>query len=309
MSQPFSSPLRRWLRRGLIVAAALAVIGGALVSWGLVQAERKLQRRIEAPLHRVAVPEDAAGFERGRYLFASRGCATCHGSSGAGKDFVNDGQGLRIHAPNITPGSGSAVLGYRSEDWVRTVRHGVKPDGRPLFVMPSEDYNRFTDADIGALVAYLQRLPAQAGAGFSAELPLVVRLAYGFGVLQDAAAKIDHRLPPQQPVPEAASVEHGQYVANMCIGCHGAQLSGGKIPGAPPGWPAAANLTPGSGSVMPRYPDAAAFVAMMRTGLRPDGSGGIREMPFSSFRQMSEVDLQALYVFLRSLPARPGGER
>ena len=41
---------------------------------------------------------------------------------------------------------------------------------------------------------------------------------------------------------------------------------GGRIPGAPPDWPAAANLTPGIGSAMLRYGSAEAFRTMLRTG-------------------------------------------
>lgn len=29
-----------------------------------------------------------------------------------------------------------------------------------------------------------------------------------------------------------------------CTGCHGAHFGGGAIPGAPPDWPAARNITP-----------------------------------------------------------------
>ena len=58
-------------------------------------------------------------------------------------------------APNISPGPGSVVAKYTPADWERSLRHGVKPDGRPLMIMPSEDYNRLTDADLGALVAYV----------------------------------------------------------------------------------------------------------------------------------------------------------
>ena len=51
---------------------------------------------------------------------------------------------------DIGQGPGSVTAAYRVEDWVRAVRHGVKPDGRPIRIMPSEDYNRMTDADLGA---------------------------------------------------------------------------------------------------------------------------------------------------------------
>ena len=91
-----------------------------------------------------------------RYLFSSRGCVDCHGADGAGRTFVDDGRGVRIKGPNISPGPGSLVVRYQPEDWVRAIRHGVAPGGRPLMIMPSEDYNRLTDADLAALVAYMR---------------------------------------------------------------------------------------------------------------------------------------------------------
>ena len=115
-----------------------------------------------------------------------------------------------------------------------------------------------------------------------------------------------HSLPPAQPVAEAVNAQHGAYVANMCIGCHGEHLSGGKIPGGPPDWPAAANLTPGEGSAMVRYKDADQFTAMMRSGKRPDGTA-IQVMPFESLSKMDDVDLPALYAFLKTLPPRAAG--
>ena len=101
------------------------------------------------------------------------------------------------------------------------------------------------------------------------------------------------------------SPAHGAYVANMCIGCHGAGLSGGKIPGAPPDWPAAANLTPGEGSAMKAYSGAAQFQQMLRTGKRPDGSAVSSVMPFASLKEINDTDAQALYLYLASVAPRP----
>ena len=123
------------------------------------------------------------------------------------------------------------------------------------------------------------------------------------GIVNDASEKIDHSLPPAQPVPEGITPAHGAYVANGCIGCHGAKLAGGKIPGAPPDWPPAAKLTPGAGSALDRYPTAEDFMAMLKTGKRPDGSSVSTVMPFVSLKEMNEVDVRALYLHLRSLPA------
>lgn len=29
---------------------------------------------------------------------------------------------------------------FKDADWVRAIRHGIKPDGTSMFVMPVEDY-------------------------------------------------------------------------------------------------------------------------------------------------------------------------
>lgn len=298
--------MSKWLKIGGAVLAALVLLAAAAVLAGLRMAEGRMQRQVEVVVRPVAFRSDAAAVERGRYLFASRGCADCHGANGAGRTFVEDGQGLRIKGPNISPGPGSVVARYGPEDWVRAIRHGVAPSGRPLMVMPSEDYNRFTDADLAALVAYIRSLPPVAGGPAVVELPLPARVLYGFGAIQDAAAKIDHGLPPAQPVPEGVNLQHGAYVANMCLGCHGPQLAGGRIPGGPPDWPPAPNLTPGEGTAMARYADAESLGRLFKSGKRPDGSA-VKVMPFESLREMSDTDVRALHLYLRSLRPQPQG--
>ncbi len=297
--------LFKWL--GIAVGlAAVVVIAVAATGW--LQAERKMGRRVDVSVAALVLPTEAAALERGRYLFDSRGCAECHGANGGGRKVIDSG-GLLVISPHISPGPGSATAAYRVEDWVRAIRHGLKPDGRPLMVMPSEDYNRFTDADLGALIAYARQLPAISGETAVVQLPPPVRILYGLGLIKDAAAKIDHSLAPPAAVPEGPTVEHGRYVAQMCVGCHGEGYGGGKIPGGPPDWPAAANLTPGAGSAMaPRYASVEAFMTMMKSGKRPDGTG-IAVMPFASLSQMNETDLRGLHAFLQSLPAREAGSR
>jgi mono/diheme cytochrome c family protein len=298
--------MKRWIKWTAGTGATVLVLVAAAAAVGWQLGEKKMARKVEVAVKPVAYVDDAQALERGKYLFESRGCIECHGINGGGRVFVEDGKGLRIAGPNIT--RTGVTGGYQPQDWVRTIRHGVKPSGQPLMVMPSEDYNRLTDADLAALVAYVRSLPPQQGGGAIIELPLPVRVLYGFGAIKDAAAKIDHSLPPAQPVPVAADARHGAYVANMCIGCHGEHLSGGKIPGGPPDWPPAANLTPGEGSAMARYPDASRFVAMLRSGKRPDGTS-IQVMPFESLSKLNDVDAQALYAYLKTLAPRAGGGR
>lgn len=293
-----------------IFVGTLVVLAGVVAgATGFAQfgSEMKLHRIIKVQVTPIALPVDQAALDRGAYLFLSRGCAECHGANGGGKVVIDDG-GLFVKAPQIVPSKGSVTESYKPEDWVRTIRHGVKPNGEPAFVMPSEDFNRLTDADVGAIVSYVRSLPPVAGTSSEFRVPLVVRFLYAAGMIKDAAEKIDHSLPPAQPFASDDETARGAYVAAACKGCHNEFLSGGTIPGAPPTWPPAANLTPGLDSVMPRYPNAEAFAAMFRSGKRPDGSAISRVMPFGMLSHMSEADINALYGFLKTVAAaKPGG--
>jgi cytochrome c553 len=151
------------------------------------------------------------------------------------------------------------------------------------------------------LLSYIRSLPPATGQGAVFALPLPVRVLYGFGAIQDAAAKIDHALPPQAPVAEGVTIEHGRYIASMCMGCHGPKLEGGKVPGGAPDWPPAARLAPGHGSVMSdRYAETDAFLKMLRSGTRSDGSA-IAVMPFETLSKLSDTDARALHLYLASL--------
>ncbi len=295
-----STTTRRVARIAGIGLAVVLLLAASAVVVGLLLAERTLHRRVVLPDGVVpfASTADATVLERGRYLYATRGCVDCHGRDGAGRVFVDAPNGLRLAGPHIGPGS--VTERYGPADWERAIRHGVSPQGHALFAMPSADYNRLTDADLAALVAHARSLPAVAGTPREVRLPTVVKVLYGFSVIRDAAAKIDHALPPAVPVPAGVSAAHGAYVANMCVGCHGAALHGGKVPGGPPDWPPAPRLAPGDGSALTSYPGADDLLRLFRTGTRADGSA-VQVMPFESLREMSETDVRALHLYLRGL--------
>ena len=165
--------MNKWVKRGGTAVVALVVLAGGAVFLGVRMADARMERKVDVKVQPVAYRSDAQSLERGKYLFNSRGCVDCHGDNGAGRTFVEDGGGLKIKGPNISPGPGNVVAAYQPLDWVRAIRHGVAPSGRPLMVMPSEDYNRFTDGDLASLVAYVRSLPPVQGTGAE------VRLAAG----------------------------------------------------------------------------------------------------------------------------------
>ncbi|MGZ5596491.1 MAG: c-type cytochrome [Usitatibacter sp.] len=293
--------MKKGLKVSAVAIAALLVLAGGAFAGAVWLGERKLQRPVEIRVVPVPYAKDAASLKLGKYLFETRGCADCHGTDGRGIVFVDAPNGMYLKAPNITGGMGGVVSDYNEGDWVRVIRHGVNSKSHALLAMPSEAYNRMSDPDLAALVAYVRALSPVPGESAVIRLPVVVKALYGVGMIRDASEKIDHRKPPSPPVPVVANAEHGAYLAAMCVGCHGPSLAGGRIAAAPPEWPPAADLTRGS-AAMARYDGAEKFVAMMRTGKRPDGTEVSQVMPFMSLRNLNDTDLNALYAYLARPP-------
>lgn len=154
--------MQRWMKWTAGSAVLLGMVVVATVASGLYRAEQKRNRYIDIKPRPVAYTTDAQTIARGRYLYSSRGCAECHGAQGTGRAFGNDGKGTRLAGPNITPTG--VVARYQPADWNSVMRHGVKPNGRPVMVMPSEDYNRLSNDDLSALVSCVRQL-ASTGTG------------------------------------------------------------------------------------------------------------------------------------------------
>jgi hypothetical protein len=51
----------------------------------------------------------------------------------------------RIVAPNLT----SAVRRYSDAQLVAIIRHGLRPDGHSVVVMPAQEFSVLTDQDLG----------------------------------------------------------------------------------------------------------------------------------------------------------------
>ena len=291
---------------GAVLLVIVAFAGGAL-AFAVWLGDQKLGREVLVKVVPIAYASGPAALKQGRYLYETRGCVSCHGPDGGGRVMIDEPNGMYVRTPNITSGPNSAVVNYGEADWVRAIRHGVSPRGHALFIMPSELYNRLSDADFAALVAYVRSLPPIAGEPGVVRLPFIVKALYGLHVMRDASEKITHSLPPPPPVAAAVNVEHGAYVARICMGCHGETLAGGRGPETPPNDPVPANLTPGEGTVLARYDTLDKFAAMMRSGLRPDGS--VVRMPLDMLAAFNETDIAAIYAYLKTLPPRPTGNR
>lgn len=291
---------------------------GSLLSMGLIAAmglygysHYKLNRTYSLDLSPLPIPTDAASIERGRHLAtAVAKCIDCHGPALGGKVFVDEPALGRIVAANLTRGEGGIARRYEDEDWVRAIRHGVRPDGKAALFMPASEYSHLTDADLVAIIAYVKTVPAVDNDLPASTVGPLGRALYLAGQLPlTQADALDHYAARPASLAIAPNAEYGAYLANIggCIGCHGPNLAGGNVPGTPPddpAFPPATNLTPAGpmGSWSERE-----FVMAMRTGRRPDGSQMADFMPWRLIGQMSEDELLALYRYLQTVPPQPAG--
>ena len=287
------------------VIALLLVAAIAVYAWASYTAARKLSRAYTVHAVDFPIVGGEQAVERGRHLVESRyGCSGCHGSDFGGGVMVNNAAIGSLLGPNITTGKGSVTVGYTASDWDRIVRHGVKRNGTPA-LMPSQDYRQMSDQELSDIVVFIQSRP---GADKQVPPPALgpvgkVLVATGKFTLSADVIGLHDKPHPAAPPAAEVTVDFGRHMAGACMGCHRSDLGGGTVVGGDPAWPPAANLTP--------RPDGLGawtflqFVRAMREGKRPDGT--VLRPPMSELtaytRKMTDVELRALWSYLRSVPA------
>jgi mono/diheme cytochrome c family protein len=292
------SNLVRRLRRPALLALGVVLIGAAAVALLVLGSPRN--RIYRPPDDRILIPSDSASIARGKHLVeAVAVCTICHGENLGGKLAFQDSFLGRGYTANLTSGRGGVGRTYSDADWVRSIRYGVRPDGRGIIFMPSDYFNRITDADLGAMIAYLKSLAPVDNERTAVEINFAPRLMIDLGMFGDVvrAARIDFH-PPRPPSPS----DPGAYLVQLggCTFCHGPNLTGGQ--GPEPGAPGGPDLT--ASGPLSRW-SLADFVATMRNGVDPAGHPiKPKYMPWLGYRNMTDDELQSIWLYLRTLPAR-----
>jgi mono/diheme cytochrome c family protein len=251
--------------------------------------------------------------ERGAYLVQGpMGCGNCHTPQGpdgpvpgmdlAGMKVIELPELTAISA-NITPGG--EVAGWSDAELARAIREGIRPDGSLIGPpMPFTFYRGLGDDDLASIVMYLRTVPAVTNDPGKSEYHFPLPPAYG---------------PPVESVtaPERGpTVEYGKYMAGPvahCLECHspmGPQgpeidpahlgMGGFEFPG-PWGVSVAANITSDPEDGIAKFTDDE-LATMIRTGTRPDGSKMMPPMPYHYFAKMTDDDLKAIILYIRTLP-------
>ena len=293
---------------GVLVLVAVVVMGG-VAAWAYSRAMGKVTRKWDVQPTAVKVPDDEASVKEGQRLFGARGCKKCHGEDAAGALILDVPLLGTVYGANLTKGQGSAVLNYTDVDWVRTVRHGIKPSGLPTEVMDSKEYQYLTDRDLGLILAFVRSTPPVDRQNPPLRITTLSYIFHGLDWLDVTTAdQVDHSRKHEAEVEPSAAPEFGKYVLRLqCQGCHGETLSGGKLSGAP-GLPIPPNLTPDDETGLGKW-TFEQFATVMRTGKRPDGRVLDNFMPWDTYTAMSDEELTAIWTYLRAQPARKFGGR
>lgn len=294
----------RWLLRLVAGLVCLLLIGAVVVFFA---SRSKLAKRYTIAAAAPTFTATPQLIEQGRHIAVTRGCLDCHGKDLGGAVVIDDPAMGKLAGPNLTRSAAGLPTSYKDEDWARAIIHGVGHDGRPLVLMPSDDYAAMSNADLSALLAYVNSVAAVDRPSTKLSLGPVARVLLLLGKFPLAVDKIDHTNIKPSEIPVGPTAAYGQYLAAGCTGCHGPNFSGGKIAAGPPDWPPAANLTPHASGNLGKWSEDD-FIRTIRTGRRPDGSAVNEVMP-RNFGLMNDTELKALWAFVHSLPAVATGQR
>lgn len=262
----------------------------------------------------------AGNAERGAYILRLAGCVTCHTAPKGGAHLAG-GRELKtpfgsFFTPNITPDPETGIGNWSDEDFVRALRKGKSPSGKPYYpAFPYTSYTRMTQQDIIDLKAHLDSVASVRNPVPDHDLgfPFSVRaVMYVWrGLFLDTE--------PFVPDPSQSEIwNRGAYIVNgpgHCGECHtprnfmGAVKSSRPLSGNPkgPDNESVPNITGHSRLGIDEWSEDD-LVTFLQSGFTPDGdfaSGGMADEIEDVTSKLTDADVAAIAVYLKSLPAIP----
>lgn len=271
---------------------------------------------VHAPYPPIRADTSPAALERGATIFHAS-CEACHRggdtetASGAPLRELPSYMG-RFHASNLTSHPTAGIGSATDEELARAIRYAVSRDGR-LMVMPSYGMG---DADLAAVLGFLRSghplFEPDARPAPRSEFSLMGGLGFRVVTGNEPVERPASGIPVP---PRAATREYGRYMAHDvydCASCHTDGFSPRKTEGDDVFAGGMAFVDPEGRKVHSSnitfhetglaYWTLEDFTRAVRDGIAPDGS--VLRSPMPRFRGMDAVEAQALYDYLRSVPAR-----
>ncbi len=228
----------------------------------------------------------------------SAGAPPIAGKEGSGGDILFEDSTSKIIAPNITPDKETGAGTWTDDMFARAIREGIGHDGRVLSrKMPYYNFRYLSDEDLAAVIVYLRSLPAVHNKVTTTKLST------------DEKSWLEKSYSPLAEKVEAPdlsdSIKRGSYLVRLgdCMGCH--TYNGEYSPGIFGGGyninvfghhAFSANITTDASGI--DY-GAQAFLFVIRTG---KGNTLSPIMPWSTFKNLNDTDLKAIYAYLTTLP-------
>jgi len=259
--------------------------------------------------------------ENGRVMFFAGGCTSCHATPNQ-DDKLRLGGGYALkspfgtfHIPNISPHKQDGIGSWSTADFIRAMREGTSPDGRPYYpAFPYASYAKMSESDLADLFAFMQTLPAVEGKAPDHDLPFPYNIRRGVGLWK--LAFLDGK--PFAPDPSKPdSWNRGAYLVNgpgHCAECHsernfaGAIIEDRRFAGGPDpeGRGSVPNITPSPSGIGGWTEDD--LVTLLTTGETPnfDTVGGPMGSVVHNTAQLPEADRRAIAEYLLSLPPKEG---
>jgi mono/diheme cytochrome c family protein len=303
----------KWILRTAMLLLGLGTAAVLGVLW--------LDRLPPVPTDARPRPDTPEQVARGAMLALAGNCAGCHTARGgvpyAGGRAIETPFGT-VYGGNLTPDERTGIGRWSPEHFWRALHHGRGFDGRRLVpVFPYTEFTRVTRADSDALYAWLRTLPPvnQANRQHTLRWPYDTTLAL-------AAWRVLFFRPGEwrPDTHQSAQWNRGAYLVNglgHCSACHGGRNVLGAVPGAGFGggliptrnW-YAPSLTRADEAGVADWP-LADIVALLQTGTSPRGValGPMAEVVLRSTQHLPAAELQAMAVYLKSLPAEAARPR
>jgi mono/diheme cytochrome c family protein len=299
------------LRRALIPALSVATLA-VLAAVGLTQPSDSQPLPSTAVSFSTPQPGESAQVQRGRYLAVLGDCMACHTKAGGGAPYAG---GRAIGTPfgailsaNITS---ATMASWTGDQFYRALHEGVDAKGRHLYpAFPYNYFTRMTRADSDALLAYLKTVPGVSGEVQTDILPFPFNIRAMMIFWNGLYLKKGEFQPnPQQ----SAEWNRGAYLVEgpgHCGACHtpksaiGGDLQSRRYQGGVLDTWLASNITgnPRFGLGSWSTDDVAQFLKTGRNA-KSAATGPMAEVVAFSTSQMSEADVHAIAVYLKSLPA------
>ena len=276
----------------LLVALVLFFMGNA-----------RLNKTYDFPSSDITLPTDEASLEFGKHR-AEVLCEGCHGTDLSGiESWFSAGPLGTVDSANLTTGEGGFGREATSvEDYVRAIRHGIDPEGRPIFMPAVVSTSNLSDQDLAAIIAYVKSVPPVDHVTNGDNFTPLARILLAAGVLDKLPVEtVSHATQVTAPA-MGVSNEYGEYMVNTndCRICHGPNLNGGPFPD-PTITKISPNLTPGGELAMWTEEQ---FITTIRTGVTPGGHKlDSNFMPWKDYSKFYDDELKAIYMYLHSLPS------